>query len=68
MEEAPRIDVEELKRGIDAGEHVAILDVRRGSWERSDVKIRGAVRLELRHALVSDLPFPPGTSVVTYCT
>jgi rhodanese-related sulfurtransferase len=68
MDQAPRVNAEELKRRVDAGEEVVILDVRRGSWERSDVKIKGAVRMELQDVLAPDAPLPRGAAIVAYCT
>ena len=69
MEDAPRIDPEELKRRLDSGDDLLVLDVRRGSWHRSDVKIPGAVRMELEEALARNgNGIPEGGEVVTYCT
>ncbi len=69
LAEAPRIDPDELRRRLDAGDDLVILDVRRGSWDESDVKMAGAVRVELDDVL--DRPeetVPEGKDVVTYCT
>ena len=68
MEDAPRISVEELKRRLDEGEELVVLDMRRGSWHRSDVKVRGAVRMELEEALRADGELSPDVPIVTYCT
>ena len=68
MDEAPRVSVEELKRRIDEGEDVVVLDVRRGSWARSDVKIKGAIRMELEDALAPDVGLPRAGTIVGYCT
>lgn len=68
MDEAPRISVDELKRRLDEGEETVVLDVRRGSWDRSDVKVKGAIRMELEDALAPRAPFSPGTLIVAYCT
>ena len=62
---APRITADELKRRLDEGEDIVIADVRRGSWHRSDVKMKGAIRASFDE-LVERLP--PGAKVVTYCT
>jgi rhodanese-related sulfurtransferase len=63
-----RIDAEELKRRMDAGEPVTILDVRAPkAWDASDRMIRGAVR-----TTADDLPTNPDWSknrlIVAYCT
>ena len=53
---------------MDEGEELVILDVRRGSWHRSDVKMKGALRLDLREVLEPDGKLPRETPIVTYCT
>ncbi len=68
MEATPRIPAEELKRRLDEGEDILVLDVRRGSWRRSDVKLRGAVRMELEEILRPDGRVPREVRMVTYCT
>lgn len=68
MEATPRVTAEELKRRLDDGEDVMVLDVRRGSWRRSDVKLRGAVRMELEEILRPEGRVPRDVRVVTYCT
>ena len=68
MDDAPRISVEELKRRLDEGDDVVILDVRKGSWYRSDVKIPGAVRIDLDELAQPDGKLAPETPTVTYCT
>ncbi len=68
MEATPRVTAEELKRRLDEGEDVTVLDVRRGSWRRSDVKLRGAVRMELEEILRPEGRVPRDVRVVTYCT
>ena len=68
MAGAPRVSVEELKRRMDEGEEMVVVDVRRGSWHRSDVKIKGAVRMELEDVLRGDGQLSPDVPVVTYCT
>ena len=68
MQPTPRVTAEELKRRLDEGEDVTVLDVRRGSWHRSDVKLRGAVRMELEEILRPDGRIPRDVRIVTYCT
>lgn len=42
----PRMAIEELKAKMDKGESVAVVDVRsKKSYEASDVKIKGAIRI-----------------------
>ena len=65
---APRVTVEEVKRRMDEGENLVLLDVRRGSWYRSDVKIKGARRVELERLSEQYDELAPGADVVTYCT
>ena len=62
------MSAEQLKRRMDEGEELVILDVRRGSWHRSDVKMKGALRLDLREVLEPDGKLPRETPIVTYCT
>ena len=68
MEPTPRVTPDELKRRLDEGEEVLVLDVRRGSWRRSDVKLRGAVRMELEEILRPEGRVPREVRIVTYCT
>ena len=68
MDDAPRVTAEDLKRRIEAGEELVVLDVRRGSWHRSDVKIAGALRLELEEVLRPQGRLSPEVPVVAYCT
>ena len=64
-----RITKEELKRGVDAGEAVVILDTRSSdAWDASDVQLPGAIRMppdEIRQHLSE---IPRGRPVVSYCT
>ena len=53
---------------MDEGENLVLLDVRRGSWYRSDVKIKGARRVELERLSEQYDELAPGADVVTYCT
>ncbi len=68
MQPTPRVTAEELKRRMDEGEELVILDVRRGSWHRSDVKMKGALRLDLQEVLEPDGKLSREIPVVTYCT
>ena len=69
MADARRMSVEELRRRMDAGENVTILDVRNPqAWEQSATKIPGAIRVPIDH-WEENLPriLKEGT-VVAYCT
>jgi len=65
----PRMSADELKRRLDRGETVVVVDSRSPSaWGRSDERIPGAIRIppdaEEQHAG----EIPRGRMVVTYCT
>ena len=64
----PRVTAEELKRRMDEGEDLVLLDMRRGSWYRSDVKIKGARRVEIETLEEQYDELSPGADVVAYCT
>ena len=68
--EAPRITVEELNEQLQSGQKVAVLDVRRASWEQSDEKIPRAIRVDPARYETDALPSIPEEAevVVTYCT
>ena len=68
MDAAPRITAEELKRRMDDGEDIFVLDMRRGSWHRSDVKMKGAARIELADVPARIDELPRDRQIVTYCT
>jgi len=67
--EPARIAIDKLKRMLDHGDQVFIIDTRsHASWEGSDVKIPGAVRLHY-HYLEEHLDeLPRDRTIVTYCT
>jgi hypothetical protein len=63
-----RMDAKELKRRMDSGEPVTILDVRGPqAWDSADIKIRGAVRTP-PDALPADPPWPKDRLTVAYFT
>ena len=67
LNDAPRITPDELRTRLDQGDIVPV-DVRLGSWDRSDVKAKDAIRIEAS-ALSDELDrIPEGADVVTYCT
>lgn len=69
MSEAPRIKVEELKKRMDAGEELTIVDVRNPqSWAESDTMIPEAVRITLDSLDQNLARIPKSRPVVAYCT
>ena len=68
MVDAPRITVEELHEKLEQGEQIIPVDVRRGSWDRAQEKIRGAVRIDPNRYEKELDALAPGASVATYCT
>lgn len=68
MIEAPRIASDELKRLMDAGEDVVVLDMRRASYLESDSRIKGDVRMTREELPEEYTRLPEGARVVTYCT
>lgn len=68
LREVPRIEAEELSDRMRAGEDLVVLDLRKGSYRRSDVKIAGAVRIAPNELELRYEQLPPGATVVTYCT
>ena len=66
--DAPRMTPEDLRDRMERGDDIVAVDVRRGSYERSDVKAKDAVRID-PNALADDFErIPRGSEVVTYCT
>ncbi len=68
MADAPRITVEELHEKLEQGEQIITVDVRRGSWNRSQEKIQGAIRIDPDRYQDELDALTPGASVATYCT
>lgn len=67
--DVPRITPEELDSRLKRGERIVVVDVRSsGSYERSSVKIRGAVRVAPNDLARSAPAFAPETVLVFYCT
>lgn len=67
--EADRITVEELKAKIEKNEPVTVIDVRsEGSYESSDKKIKGSIRMLTDDIESRVKEIPRDTLVVTYCT
>lgn len=63
-----RITIEQLKRKMDAGEKLVILDARKGSaWIGSTVKIKGAIHCT-NEDLEAKIPeLPRDREIVIYC-
>ena len=68
MQEGARISPAELDGRISSGRKVVLVDVRRRSYESSDAKIKGALRIHPNSLLDRPDQIPPGSEVVTYCT
>ena len=63
-----RITVEELKQKLDAGEDVAIVDLRHSlDFEADPETIPGAVPIDSRKLSETDPPWPPEREVILYC-
>ena len=65
---APRLTPEEIKQRQDAGENVVFLDMRKGSWNRSDVKVEGAIRVPIDEVDEHLADLPREATLVAYCT
>jgi rhodanese-related sulfurtransferase len=69
MAEPPRIDPQEVKRRLDAGESIVLLDTRSTeSWERSDEQIPGSIRVPPDDVQYHFGEIPINRPVITYCT
>ena len=65
----PRITKEELKAKMDRQEDVVIVDVRaEDSYNTSNQKIKGALRITLEELERDIKKIPEGKEVITYCT
>ena len=65
----PRITVQELKAKMDKGEDLVIVDVRTGDdYERSKIKIKGAVRIPIVKIEERYGELPKDKQIITYCT
>lgn len=68
-EAVPRITKEELKAKIGNGEGVVVLDVRaKGSYEGSNIKIKGAIRIAPEEIEARYKELPQDREIVAYCT
>ncbi len=68
MQDTPRMTPQDLQQRLSAGAAIVPLDVRRGSYNRSDVKIAGAVRIDPDSLEAEFDHIPAGSEVATYCT
>lgn len=69
MDGPTRISKEDVRRRLDAGESLVILDTRSpASWAESDRMISGAVRVPADQVEENLDRIPEGRTVVTYCT
>jgi rhodanese-related sulfurtransferase len=69
MPEAPRITVDQLKRRMDAGEDITIIDVRNPqAWAQSDTMMPGAIRVPIDEFEQHLAQIPKNRPIVTYCT
>ena len=64
----PRISPDEVRQRQDAGENVVFLDMRKGSWNRSDVKVAGAIRVPIDELEEHLADLPREATLVAYCT
>jgi rhodanese-related sulfurtransferase len=67
--ESNRISTEEVKRRLDAHEHIVLLDTRSlGAWGKADAQIPGSIRVP-PDAVEQHLDVIPRKGlIVTYCT
>jgi predicted sulfurtransferase len=65
--DAPRMSKEELKNRL-GDKDIVVIDVRTGyDWEKSDSKIRGAVREDPQHAASWAKKYTKEKTIVLYC-
>lgn len=67
-EPVARVAPEDLQARLAAGEPMVVLDVRGRSYERSDRRIPGALRIHPRELEAQLDRIPAGRPVVAYCT
>jgi rhodanese-related sulfurtransferase len=69
QEEPVRISREEVKRRLDAGEHVVFLDTRSvDAWRKADAQIPGSTRVPPDDVEQHLNEIPREGLIVTYCT
>jgi hypothetical protein len=68
-DDIPRISVQDLKAKMDRGEDITIIDVRSADdFERSKVKIKGAIRISIVKLADKSAELPRDKEIITYCT
>lgn len=69
MPESPRITVDQLKRRMDAGEDITLVDVRNPqAWAQSDTMMPEAIRVPADEFERHLAQIPKNRPIVTYCT
>jgi rhodanese-related sulfurtransferase len=69
LPETPRVTVDEVKARLDRGEPIVFLDTRApDAWEKSDVRVKGAIRVPPDEVDRHLHEIPRDRSIVTYCT
>jgi rhodanese-related sulfurtransferase len=64
-----RITVDEVKRRLDRGEEIFIIDTRSpAAWNTSNIKIKGAVRIHYSDLESHLLEIPRDRMILAYCT
>jgi hypothetical protein len=67
-DDVPRITVQELKAKMDKGDDLVVVDVRTGfDYERSKIKIKGAVRISIVKMEERYRDLPMDKEIITYC-
>ena len=67
--DVPRTSPKELKKKLDKGERVIVIDMRIGrSYTESPYRIKGDLRIRLNELAKRVGELPMGWEVVTYCT
>lgn len=67
--EVNRITIDEVKRRLDQGEKIFVIDTRSpAAWYSSNIKIRGAVRIHYNDLEEHLSEIPRDRMIVTYCT
>jgi rhodanese-related sulfurtransferase len=69
LAEVPRINVDEVKKRLDSGESIFLIDTRnQHDWNGSDVRIPGAVRIHYSELEDRLDELPHDRLIVAYCT
>jgi rhodanese-related sulfurtransferase len=67
--DVPRVTVDEVKARLDRGEPIAFIDARSPeSWSKSDVQIKGSLRVPVDDVAKRLSDIPRDRSIVVYCT